>query len=91
MESPGQRPSPRPLRAILRERRIQSFVATAEFIRDYPDCPERMAEAERFIREIMIEIAPNSITEEERSKIFDVLSFAMPPLPEYLARGEQAE
>ncbi len=91
MGSPDQPPAATsPLRALLRERRVQAYVANAECIRDYPDCPERTVEAERLIREIMVELSVGTVTDEERGKIFDILSFAVPPLPAYLANPDPA-
>lgn len=78
----------KPLRRLLEERRVQTRVADAEFIRGFPDCPERMAEAERYIRETMISFTLGAIKHEERTRILEILSFAVPPLPANLARPD---
>lgn len=92
MESPSQPPpESSSLRSRLRERRVLGLLADAEFIRDHPDSPERTAEAERFVRETMLQFTMGAITDEERARIHELLAFAIPPLPEYLAHGDSAE
>jgi hypothetical protein len=85
-QSPNQpRPANDSLGGLLHERHVQARISTAELIRDYSDCPERTAEAERFVREAMLEFTLGRITDDERTKILDILAFAVPPLPAYLA------
>ncbi len=92
VESPSpQPPTISPLRSLLRDRHAQHFLADAELIRDYPDGPDRTAEAERHVRQAMLDFTLGAITDEERGKIFDILSFAIPPLPEYLAKREVSD
>ena len=76
------------LRNLLRSRRAKARIEHAELIRDYPECPERTSEAEQFIRETMLEFTLAKIGEEERLKIFEILSFAVPQLPQNLANPE---
>jgi hypothetical protein len=76
------------LRGLLHERSIRAHVDAAELIRDYPDCPERTTEAERHVRQVMLEFTVGAITDEERGRILDILAFAVPPLPEYLAKPD---
>lgn len=84
-------PSPaQPLRDALRARRVQARIADAEFIRDYPDSPERREEAERHVRDAMYECTLGHITDDERARILHILAFAVPPLPDFLAKSEQA-
>lgn len=78
----------KPLRRLLHERRVQARAADAEFIRGYPACLERTAEAERFVRDTMLAFTLGTITDDERRRILEILSFAVPPLPEYLANPE---
>ena len=71
VESPNpQSPESSPLRSLLRDRHVQHFLADAEFIRDYLDGPDRTAEAERHVRQAMLEFTVGTITDEERGKIF---------------------
>lgn len=78
----------RPLRALLHERHVQNHADSAEFIRTYPDCPERAEEAERYVRLVMREFTIGTLTDQERARILAVLAFAIPPLPEYLANPD---
>ena len=57
-------------------------------IRDYHDGPERMDEAQRFVREAMLEFTLGKITDDARARILDILAFAVPPLPECLANPD---
>lgn len=86
MESPQQPETP--LHRQLRDRRVVAHIADAEFIRDYPDCPERIEEAERHVRNAMFEFTVGRITDNERKAILQILAFAVPPLPEFLAKSE---
>ena len=43
------------LRGLLHERHDRARIDAAELIRDYLDCPERTAEAERHVRQVMLE------------------------------------
>jgi len=89
VESPNPHsPKSSPLRSLLRDRHVQHFLADAEFIRDFPDGPERRAEAERYARQVMLDFSVGTITDEERAKLFDILSFAIPPLPGYLTHAD---
>lgn len=85
LQSTNEQPPAGPLRSLLRDRQVQERVATAELIRDYPDCPERTTEAERHVRQVMLAFTMGEITDQERAKIIEILAFAVPPLPEYLA------
>lgn len=88
-QSPNQpQPADDSLRRLLHEHHVQARVDAAELIRDYPDCPERTAEAEQHVRQIMLEYTVGSITDEERTRILEILAFAVPPLPAYLANPE---
>ena len=90
-QSPNQpRPANESLRGLLHQRHAQARVDAAELIRDFPDCPERTAEAERFVREAMLEFTLGTITDEERRKILEILNFAVPLLPSYLANPDPA-
>ena len=89
VESPTpQQPTSSPLRSLLRDRHVQHFLAAAEFIRDYPDCPDRTAEAERYVRQAMLDFAVGAISDDERRGILEILAFAIPPLPAYLANPD---
>ena len=88
-QSPNQpRPANESLRGLLHERHVQARVGSAELIRDFPDCPDRTTEADRFVRETMLEFTLGTITDEERVRILEILSFAVPPLPTYLANPD---
>jgi hypothetical protein len=88
-QSPNQpRPANDSLREILRARSAHAQIADAELIRDYHVGPERLAEAERFGREAMLEFTLGRITDDERARIFDILAFAVPPLPACLANPD---
>lgn len=88
-QSPNQpRPATESLRELLHERHVQCRVDAAELIRDYPDCPERTAEAEQHVRQVMLEFTVGAITDEERTRILAILAFAVPPLPAYLANPD---
>ena len=88
-QSPNQpRPANESLRGLLHQRHLQARIDSAELIRDFPDGPERTAEAERFVREAMLESTLGTITDEERATILEILSFAVPPLPTYLANPD---
>jgi hypothetical protein len=82
------RPGNDSLRGLLHERHVQARVDAAELIRDYPDCLERTAEAERHVRQVMLEFTVGDITDDERSRILEILEFAVPPLPAYLANPD---
>lgn len=66
------------LPAILRRQRIESLIAQAETIRDYPDGQERIDEAETHKRQARLERTLGNITSHEEHRIFSILSFAMP-------------
>ena len=76
------------LRALLHERHVQARVDAAELIRDFSDCAERTVEAERFVREAMLEFTLGRISDDERIRILDILAFAVPPLPACLANPD---
>jgi hypothetical protein len=76
------------LRGLLREQHVRARIEAAELIRDYPDSPERVAEAERQVRQVMLEFTVGAISDEERNRILEILAFAVPPLPEYLAKPD---
>lgn len=77
-----------PLRSLLRDRHVQHLLADAELLRDHPDCLDRTAEAERLVRQAMLEFAVGAISDDERSKVLQILAFAIPPLPAYLANPD---
>ena len=58
--------------------RAASLVRQVETIRDYPAGHERIAEAEKYIREAMLQHTLDMITEEEKYRILSILHFAMP-------------
>jgi len=60
---------------------VRHFISNAELIRAHPECPDRTAEAERLIRQTMNEFAVGALTDDERGSIFEILAFAIPPLP----------
>lgn len=78
----------RPLRALIHDRHVQVHVENAEFIRGYPDCPERTEEAEQYVRLVMREFTVGTLTDQERARILAILEFAVPPLPAYLANPD---
>ncbi len=85
-QSPNQSKSANEsLRGLLHGRHVQARLDDAELIRNYQDSPERTAEAERFVRATTLEFTLGNITDEERCKILEILAFAVPPLPAYLA------
>ena len=69
---------PNRLSATLREMRATSLVRQAETIRDYPAGPERIVEAETYIREAMLQCILGNITQEDKYRVFSILHFAMP-------------
>jgi len=69
---------------------VQHCLAAAELIRDYPEGADRTAEAERYVRQIMLEFTVGTISDDERSRILAILTFAIPPLPKYLADPDPA-
>lgn len=66
------------LSSTLRAMRADSLLRQVETIRDYAPGRERTAEAERYIREAMLQYNLGTITHEERYRIFSILSFGMP-------------
>jgi hypothetical protein len=69
---------PPSLAHVLRQRRLEALVAEAQTVRDWPDGPERMEEAQMLIREAMYRCAIDRISQDEESRIFSILAFAMP-------------
>lgn len=65
------------LAKTLRHRRVEAMQSDAELVRDHPDAAERMAEAQRLIREAMYQQSLGRITLAERDQIFGALSFAV--------------
>lgn len=68
---------PVPLAETLRRRRFAATESDAAFVRDHPDSPERLAEAERLVREAMYDHALGRLTAAERDRILTLLSFAV--------------
>jgi hypothetical protein len=66
------------LREVLRARRTAAIIADAELIRDAPKNNERDDEAQRAVRETMLLFALHRITREQRNRILEILSFAIP-------------
>ena len=63
---------------LLRKQRSDALLRQAEAIRDYPDCEERIQEAETHVREAMLQRALGNLSDAERYRIFSILSFVMP-------------
>ena len=66
------------LATLLRRRREEHLVADAETVRDYPDSAERLDYARRLVREAMLQCTLGNIGQEAESRVFTILSFAMP-------------
>lgn len=62
----------------LKQRRRESLIADAEFIRDWPVAVERINEAQKLIREAMLQCTLGHITQGDEYRIYSILSFAMP-------------
>ncbi len=71
-------PVPESLAAILRTQRAEALISQAKLIRDYPESPERTREAERHVREALVQRALGNVTAQEEYRIFSLLSFVMP-------------
>jgi hypothetical protein len=65
------------LARVLHEQRLQALVREAETVRDWPDGQDRMHEAQMLIREVMYRCAIQRISQDEESRIFSILAFAM--------------
>lgn len=76
----SSRPS-QTLHEVLRGRRTAALIADAELIRNVPTGSDRNEEANRYVREAMLLFALRKITREERDRILDILSFAIPHIP----------
>ena len=65
------------LSAILRTKRAEALISEAETIRDYPPGIERTAEAEKHVREAMLQKVFGNISPHEESHIFTILNCVM--------------
>ena len=74
------------LAKVLHDHRVDALIAEAEFIRDWPDSSERIEEATVLIREAMLRCTTGRISHAEESRVFSILSFAMPA--NYYVEGE---
>jgi len=69
---------PDSLAARLRTIHVDHLIRSAEAIRDWPNRAERIEQAIRHIRQAMFLCAVGKITQVEESRVFSLLSFAMP-------------
>jgi hypothetical protein len=67
-----------PLAVCLHSLHMEHLVRSAEAIRDWPRCDERLEQAVRHIRDAMYLCTVGKITQAEESLLFSILSFAMP-------------
>jgi hypothetical protein len=73
-----QSPMQETLAGRLHALHAEHVVRSAEIIRDWPDTLERLDQAIIYIREAMYLCTVNRISYVEESRIFSILSFAMP-------------
>lgn len=66
------------LTQALANERSDSLLRQAAIIRDWADGPDRATAAQALIRESFVAWATGQITQETESKLYTVLSFAMP-------------
>jgi hypothetical protein len=69
---------PESLAILLRRRREQHLIADAEFVRDHAEAADRLEYARSLVREAMLQCVLGNISQETESRVFTVLSFAMP-------------
>lgn len=67
---------------ILRERSVAALIGDAQFVRDFPDGGERVAEAQRLLRDALRLVALGRISHDEQRSVFAILSFAVPRDPQ---------
>src|SRR5688500_15083399 len=79
---PPMPPDSTTLGETLRLRRVDAMQSDAVLVREHPDSAERTVEAQRLIREAMYSRAIGRITDDERDRILDVLSFAIASMQE---------
>jgi hypothetical protein len=61
---------------------VEHLIRSAETIRDWPVASEQLYQAIIFIREAMYHRMLENISPAEQSRVFSILSFAMPPSDE---------
>ncbi len=74
------------LAKVLHGHRVDALISEAQLIRDWPESPERIEEATMLIREAMLRCTTGHISHAEESRVFSILSFAMPA--NYYVEGE---
>ena len=66
------------LTSVLRRHRAGALIAEAEVIRESADGADRTREAERHVREAMLQRVLGNLTAEEECRILSLLHFVMP-------------
>ena len=77
------------LAARLHVLRMQGLLTAAETIRDWPAGEERIEFARRHIREAMLLGTIGRISQAEESRIFTLLTFAMPQADDSIDAPQQ--
>ncbi len=62
----------------LHRHQVEALIAEADLIRDWPEGSDRTDQAIVLIREAMVRCATGRITQADESRVFSILSFAMP-------------
>ena len=60
------------------------------FVRDFPDHAERLDVALRMMRDANIAFAIGTLSEQDRGRLIEILSFALPPPDAFAEANEHA-